>query len=93
MSQLYFYLFNHRKLLICCAKKITCMEIVCWLSESGRESNTFCLTLSFPVVSPNRAHSCFEKQVLMLQLFDVDSWLRARGTPGLSKKSNSESRV
>lgn len=93
MSQLYFCLFNHRQLFICCAKKITCMEIVCWLSENGKESNTFPLTLSFPVASPSRVHSCFEKQVLVLQLFDVDSWLRARVTPGLSKKTSSESRV
>lgn len=81
MSQLYFCLFNHRKLFICCAKKITCMEIVCWLSEHRKESNAFPLTLFFPVVSPSHVHSCFEKQVLMLQLFDVGSCLRARGTP------------
>lgn len=88
-----FYLFSHRKLFVCCAKKMTCMEIVCWLSENGRESNTFPLSLSFPVVSPSHVHSCFEKQVLMLQLFDVDSWLRVREAAGLSKKSHSDSRV
>lgn len=63
------------------------MEIVCWLSENGKESNSFPLSLSFPVVSSSHVHSCFEKQVLMLQLFDVDSWLRVREAPGLSKKS------
>lgn len=66
MNQLYFYLFNHRKLFTCCAKKITCMGIVRWLSENGRESNTFAFTLSFLVVSASHVHSCFVKQVLML---------------------------
>lgn len=93
MSQLYFYLFSHRKLFFCCARKITCMEIVCWLSVNGRESNTFPLTLSFPVVSLSHVHSCFEKEVFMLQLFDVGSCLRARGTSGLSKRSDAESRA
>jgi len=45
------------------------------------------------VVSPSHVQSCFEKQVLMLQSFDVGSCLRARGARGLRKKSNSESRV
>lgn len=93
MSQLYFYLFSHRQLSFCRARKITCMEIVCWLFVNGRESNTFPLTLSFPVVSLSHVHSCFEKEVFMLQLFDVGSCLRARGTSGLSKRSDAESRA
>lgn len=42
------------------------MGIVRWLSENGRESNTFAFTLSFLVVSASHVHSCFVKQVLML---------------------------
>lgn len=42
------------------------MGIVRWLSENGREPNTFAFTLAFLVVSPRHVHSCFVKQVLML---------------------------
>lgn len=85
----HFCLFNHRKLFVCCAKKVTGMEIVCWLAER-RESSTFPLPLPFLVASTSHVHSCFEKQVLTLCFFDGNSWLRVRGAPGLSEKSDSE---